>query len=345
MTLTCALQGTTCSTNPKEYPGCCPKGTTCNEQTSAPCANNDSPDCVSATVIQPAHCCPPDIPYCFSDGCYNGPPLSSSQTTSSILPNATSKAYNGTTTLVETVSVNFLSSDSLSLDFPGTVTLATNLAGWSIATTYVFSFPSTIFDVSPSSTTTELTSTSSAPSSGFPSSSSASTKSPSLCFDPTHQSPVPCPSSGSTPAASSSSSPPYPAETTLHSSATRSTIAPKVCYVISSLLLITLLTYSDFASKMLNLGLWGLNGALGACIVLRYLWGEVEDEERCCGCDVDELELAGRKCTVMEEKKKRKMSLGGGVMKQVGEVARYTVIMPTEVGIETVREIVKDWSS
>ncbi|KAL8975799.1 MAG: hypothetical protein Q9177_006990, partial [Variospora cf. flavescens] len=220
--------------------------------------NNTSP---------PKQCCPSGIPYCQAHpslgfGCFGAPTSSKPKSQS----NKASKTYNGTTTIVETVSINIVPT-GLSIQFPGTITLASNLAGWSIATTYIFSFPSTIFEGEPPSSTTP--STISLPASSRPSS-TTSTQRSTLCFDLDRQSPVPCTTSPSDP--SSSSAPAiYPAATTLHSSAQRTVSALNLYCILSSLALLYLLVHVDFFTKSSILLLCLING------VLQLSWTQLQD--------------------------------------------------------------------
>ncbi|KAI4106843.1 MAG: hypothetical protein LQ339_002815 [Xanthoria mediterranea] len=176
--------------------------------------------------------------------------VSSTQTISTQtvnLPRKTSSHHSrGTTTLIETVSVKIASASSgggIALEVPKTVTLGTDLSGWSISTSYVFSFPSSIFgtpettvvgtsisnltgltgtSISLFSTTTNTTTTSTSHASHPSAPKSATTTSPSLCFNPVLQTLGHCPTSTSTSSTStsvSSSNSAYPTELIIHSSA------------------------------------------------------------------------------------------------------------------------------
>ncbi|KAL8649510.1 MAG: hypothetical protein Q9210_004348 [Variospora velana] len=268
--------------------------------------NNTSP---------PKQCCPLGIPYCQAHpslgfGCFGAPASSKPKSQSS----TASKRYNGTTTIVETVSINIVPT-GLSIQFPGTITLAPNLAGWSIATTYVFSFPSTIFEGEPSSSTTP--STTSLPASGRPSS-TTSTQRSTLCFDPDLQSPVPCTS----PSEPSSSSAPavYPAATTLHSSAQRTVSALNLYYIFSSLALLYLLLHVDFFNRSSILFLWLMNG------VLQLSWTQLQDHHNGEG-----------------DGGKGYATKAHNAVKPISEVVHYAVLMPTTVGLETIRRIERDY--
>ena len=255
-------QGTTCSTDPKN-PGCCPHGQSCSSHGSATCVEHFSRDC-SGTISPSKQCCPSNLPFCYSMegkgyGCYAANTVSSTSIVSSTtiqLPEQTSGDHHrGTTTLVETVSVKIISESSgssgLSLQFPETVSLRTDLTGWEVETMYVFSFPSSIFGApkttviatsssstsSPSgptshshpfgSTSTSTTTSSSTPStSQSPKSTTSTTHSP-LCFDPLLQTPAPCPPSTSSTSPSTSA---YPTELVIHSAAHR--LAPSKYIVI-----------------------------------------------------------------------------------------------------------------
>ncbi|KAI4139724.1 MAG: hypothetical protein LQ341_004107 [Variospora aurantia] len=235
-----------------------------------------------------------------------------------LLPRLTaSKTYNGTTTIVETVSINIVPT-GFSIQFPGTITLASNLAGWSIATTYVFSFPSTIFEGEPSSSTTP--STASLPASSRPSS-TTSTQRSTLCFDPDRQSPVPCTISPSDP--SSSSAPAiYPAATTLHSSAQRTVSALNLYCILSSLALLYLLVHVDFFTRSSIVFLCIMNG------VLQLSRTQLQDHHHNSEGD-------GGKEYATEVH---------NAVKRINEVVHYTVVVvPATMGLETVRRIKRDY--
>ncbi|KAI4112888.1 MAG: hypothetical protein LQ345_006034 [Seirophora villosa] len=312
------------------------------------CLNSSSPNCMNNT-FPPKECCPPSIPYCQAHeslgfGCFGTPTSSTPRSQSSTASNT----LKGTTTIVETVSINIVSS-SLSLQFPGTITVPANLAGWSIATTYVFGFPTTIPEAPASSAASSSTvsSTTSSPPSRTSSSTSAtssrisrtststststSTRRSTLCFDPDLQSPAPCPSSPSDTQPSSSSSAPlfYPAATTLHSSAPRRTVPLlNLYYIFSSLALLYLFIHVDSFTKISVLFLGLTAGAL------RLFGTPHHRHEREGGNE--------------EDHPRKEAQQGGGKisLERIREVAVYhAVVLPAVVGRETVRRIVKDWTS
>ncbi|KAI4172287.1 MAG: hypothetical protein LQ348_006806 [Seirophora lacunosa] len=301
-----------------------------------------SPNCMNNT-FPPKECCPPSIPYCQAHeslgfGCFGTP-------TSSTPKSQSSTARKGTTTIVETVSINIVSS-SLSLQFPGTITVPANLAGWSIATTYVFGFPTTIPEgpsssavssstvasttSSPPSRTSSSTSATSSRISRTSTSTSTSTRRSTLCFDPDLQSPAPCASSPSDTQSPSSSSAPlfYPAATTLHSSAPPRTVPLlNLYYIFSSLALLYLFMHVDSFTKISVLFLGITAGAL-------RLFGTPHRHEREGGNEEDH----PRKEAQQEGEKNS--------LERIREVAVYhAVVLPAVVGRETVRRIVKDWTS
>ncbi|KAI4125697.1 MAG: hypothetical protein LQ338_004125 [Usnochroma carphineum] len=269
----------------------------------------------------------------FGLGCFGVPTNSSSIPKATSQPTAAATAYNGTTTLVETVSVKFLSTSALSLQFPETITLASNLAGWSISTTYVFRFSSTIFEATPS-TSSILATSSTPPSPLSTASSSTSTERSTLCFDPNLQSPVPCTSppmpSSLRSSSSSSAPPPYPAATTLHSSANHSTHALNIYYIISSLTLMYLFIRLDFPYKFYIAILWILNAAFRAWMKYRAYVNAHRQEE---------IDALAAKYGVERQASEK------GFWTQIGEVAAYAVVMPVTVGWETVKRIWADWVS
>ncbi|KAL8958031.1 MAG: hypothetical protein Q9193_004833 [Seirophora villosa] len=301
-----------------------------------------SPNCMNNT-FPPKECCPPSIPYCQAHkslgfGCFGTPTNSTPKSQSG----TASKTHKGTTTIVETVSINIVSS-SLSLQFPGTITVPANLAGWSIATTYVFGFPTTIPE-GPSSSASTISSTTSSPPSRTSSSTTAtssrisrtstststSTRKSTLCFDPDLQSPAPCaPSPSDTQSLSSSSAPLfYPAATTLHSSSPPRTVPLlNLYYIFSSLALLYLFIHVDSFTKISLLFLGITAGALRLFDIPHRHEGNEDDHPP-----------------------KEAQQGGGGEKKSslewIREVAVYhAVVLPAVVGRETVRRIVKDWTS
>ncbi|KAL8945515.1 MAG: hypothetical protein Q9183_008061 [Haloplaca sp. 2 TL-2023] len=185
-------------------------------------------------------------------------------TATATLSKPTPKTYPGTTTLVETISVTFpASAVGISLLFPSSVSLPSSLSGWSISTTYVLSFPSSII---PNETTASSTA-STASSSSDGSSNSKTTKvitttpsgststSVSLCFDPTEQAPVPC-----SPTASSTA--PYPVMTTLHSSATESYKMMTAFYLVNLLILLYAYSSDESIVALIALLWWAFGGVM-----------------------------------------------------------------------------------
>ncbi|KAI4176386.1 MAG: hypothetical protein LQ343_001125 [Gyalolechia ehrenbergii] len=278
-------------------------------------------------------------------GCFGTPETSSTSTTTSTnkipvptyQPDTTAeRAYSGITTLVETISLKFLSSSALSLQFPETITLPSNLAGWSIATTYVFSFPSTIFNTSSTSTTTSSTqSTSSATSSKSSSITTTSSKSSTLtplCFNPNIQSPIPC--SSSSPSSSHPSTSAYPAATTLHSSSPPTLNGPNIYYILSSLALMMAFVHVEFPKKLVVIALWAVNGAWRAWMVLTE-----EGEGRDSGSGKDGEGEGGNKEGDGDKAGKEEE---GSIFKQVGEMTWYITVMPVVMGWEHLRQVIRE---
>ncbi|KAL8750219.1 MAG: hypothetical protein Q9184_006502 [Pyrenodesmia sp. 2 TL-2023] len=296
------------------------------------CIDHSSPNCTT-TFFPPKQCCPASLPYsraigAAGCGCFGASASPSVGPKPTSQPSTATASHNGTTTLVETLSVKFISTTALSLQFPEPLTVSSNLAGWSIATAYVFSFPSTIFETTTSSPTTNKTASSTSSSSSSPSSLSSFTpsKKPTLCFDPSLQSPVPCTSSGSIPPSPSSASLSYPAETTLHSSAPRTMHALNIYYLLSSLTLIYLFIHvEDLTYRLYIAALWIMNGALRAWMMM-YRTHQVRDEG-----------VGGIHDVVQANWK--------SVAKNVSEVVSYAVVMPLTVGCGVVRKIGEDWAS
>ena len=266
-------KGTTCSTD-RENPGCCPLGHSCSADTPPPTCLDHSSNC--SGKFPPKQCCPSDLPFCSSQegkgfGCYaSAITVSSTQTISTqtvnLPPKTSSHDSRGTTTLIETVSVKIASASSgggIALDFPKTVTVGTDLSGWSISTSYVFSFPSSILSkpettvvvgtstsnatavtgtsISPSSLSS--TTTTSASLSSHPSAlKSATTTTPHLCFNPVLQTLSHCPTSTSTSSTSTSTSisasnSAYPTELIIHSSAPHLHLSKPYPIILALLLL------------------------------------------------------------------------------------------------------------
>ncbi|KAL8697177.1 MAG: hypothetical protein Q9201_007264 [Fulgogasparrea decipioides] len=269
---------------------------------------------------------------------------------------------NGTTTLIETISVKLASTHGISLEFPSTATLPSNLAGWSVSTTYVFSFPSTIFNppstsktaspsgnASSSSHTISSSSTSASPTSTHSSKSSSSSSSTTtsatrsttsklaLCFDPTLQTPIPC---SSTPSTTSSA---YPVETTLHSGSSSSSPfrtfnIPNTYALISSLMLIYLFLSTDDPVQKLYIGiLWTVNAAVVrmgmAYSARRRGVGETVVKEY--GVEVLEYEDMG-----VLEKGIGWLERAGVVL---GRVGRTVVVKPVIMGAGAVSSVWRDW--
>lgn len=304
----CCYSDTTCSSDLSIF-GCCPQGQTCDTQNPATCLDNTSPK-RNGHSSPPSNCCPSSLPHCRSFGaqgygCFDTPETSSSSsapTSTSIdsvinapepLPNTADRyEYSGTTTLVETISVKYLSSGALSLLFPEPMT--SNPAEWSISTTYVFSFPSTIFDVASASTTTICTSTTTSSKKSHTTttttskSSSSSTKHPTssttiatkstshstpLCWDPMVQTPLPC-----SPASSSSTTPPYPIATTLHSSASSTHSKSLITYtIIIGVICLALLFHLDFPEKWIVMAFWCVSQIAIYAIVLTKAWQALDE--------------------------------------------------------------------
>ncbi|KAL9008200.1 MAG: hypothetical protein Q9173_006653 [Seirophora scorigena] len=155
-----------------------------------------------------------------------------------------------------------------------------------------------------------------------------------LCFDPDLQSPAPCaPSSSDTQSSSSSSAPLfYPAATTLHSSAPPRTVPLlSLYYIFSSLALLYPFIHVDSFTKVSVLFLGIMAGAL-------RLFGTPQRHEH------DHEGEGGNE----EDHPPKKAQKGDGKssLKRICEVVVYhAVVLPAIVGRETVRRIVKDWTS
>ena len=264
-------KGTTCSTD-RENPGCCPLGQSCSADTPPPTCLDHSSNC--SGKFPPKQCCPSDLPFCSSQegkgfGCYaSAITVSSTQTISTqtvnLPPKTSSHHSQGTTTLIETVSVKIASASSgggIALEFPKTVTVGTDLSGWSISTSYVFSFPSSIFGGQPETTvvvgtsisnstgtsislsSSNTTTTTSTPPASHPSApKSATTTTPHLCFNPVLQTLGHCPTSTSTSSTSTSTSisasnSAYPTELIIHSSAPHPYLSTRHPIILALLLL------------------------------------------------------------------------------------------------------------
>ncbi|KAL8723015.1 MAG: hypothetical protein Q9181_007375 [Wetmoreana brouardii] len=350
-----SLQDTDCSNDPNK-PGCCPKGQTCNDKNAPICIDYSSPKC-NNTQFPLKQCCPPTLPLCRSleplgFGCFGIPTSSSSTRTSrqSTKP-ITTTGYSGTTTPIETISVKLASTNGISLAFPSTVTLPSNFAGWSISITYVFSFPSTIFNSPPtsntasasrnasSSHTSSTSSTSSSPTSTYSSKSSSSSSStttsttsttmskPTLCFNPVLQTPMPC---SSTPSTTSSA---YPVETTLRSGSSSRTFNTRNIYALtSSLILIYFFLSTNNPVQKLYIGiLWTVNAAVVRVAMVYSAQRRTAMEVVTKDCDVEVLQYEdmGVLDKVVGWLERAGVALG--------RVGRAVVLKPVVVGAGVVR--------
>ena len=316
-----AQKGTSCSTD-RQSPGCCPLGKSCSTNTPPTCIDHFSPACSAASPQK--QCCPASLEFCSSKGlkgfgCYASATVSATKIisiqtaaqTSKSLSQAATTAYRGTTTIIETVSIKVVSPTGISLVFP-TLSLKSEWSGWSVSTSYVFSFPSTIFGMPPSSSSPLSASSngilkSSSASNSSPSSPSSSlpTKSP-LCINPHNQTPEPCTStlSSSTSSTTTTISTPtallptpstYPTERILHSSAPRLNLTP---YHLIASAILTL-----YLGIEMGVPFTPVIGFLGSFIGILFTpvecWGLMDVEgvkRKVGGNEIRGVEMHGRVC-------------------------------------------------